>query len=76
MKINKKILYRVFYSFFFVVLNFIMLITGMLATIDNFFMDSLYQKRKTINPDIKIIAIDDKSIEELGNSKYMIHMMI
>lgn len=69
MKINKKIeknLLLIIYCMFFVMLNLIICVTGLFSNINSFANDLMYQKEKSINPDIKIIAIDDKSLEELG----------
>ena len=69
MKINKKIeknLLLIIYCMVFVILNLIICVTGLFSNINSFANDLMYQKEKSINPDIKIIAIDDKSLEELG----------
>ena len=69
MRLNKKIeknLWLIFYCIVFVMLNIIICVTGLFANINSFASDLMYQKENVINPDIKIIAIDDKSLEELG----------
>ena len=48
------------------ILNIFLLSFGLFTEVNNLIMDSLYQKEQTTNPDIKIIAIDDKSLDELG----------
>src|SRR5574344_2561545 len=48
------------------IICFILLVTGSIKPIDNFVSDEVYQSAKTINTDIKIIAIDDASLEKYG----------
>ena len=63
---NKKLINRILYSLIFMFVNIVLLSIGLFTEVNNLIMDSLYQKEQTTNPDIKIIAIDDKSLDELG----------
>ena len=56
----------IIFSVVITLLFLILLLTDSFLGINNFFMDRMYQKEKTTNKDIFIVAIDDKSIEELG----------
>lgn len=62
-KILKKILISVAAS----VLTFILAYSGIFARLDYILTDALYQKPVVLNNDIKIIAIDEKSMNELGS---------
>ena len=66
---KRKGIKGIIFSLFFVVLFLILLLTDSFLSVNNFFMDRMYQKNKTTNKDIIIIAIDDKSLEELGEYK-------
>lgn len=46
--------------------SFLTFKSGILKSIDNIFTDQVYQSVRTINNDIKIIAIDEKTLEKLG----------
>lgn len=63
---KKKLINRILYSLIFMLINIVLLSIGLFTEVNNLIMDSLYQKEQTTNPDIKIIAIDDKSLDELG----------
>ena len=62
-KTLKKILISVAAS----VLTFILAYSGIFARLDYILTDALYQKPVVLNNDIKIIAIDEKSMNELGS---------
>ena len=66
MRNYKIVLDKIIFSLVFVAINVIIMSTGMLNILNNFTMDVMYQNEKATNPDIKIIAIDDKSMGELG----------
>lgn len=61
--INKQ---RLINCLLFICINILLLLTGIMTNINSFISDTFYQNDKTVNPDIKIIAIDDKSLAELG----------
>lgn len=63
---KKAIIYKLLYSLTFSIITLIVSLTGLIGSIDNFFMDTLYQTEKSVNQDIIIVSIDDKSLEELG----------
>ena len=63
---KKKLINRILYSLIFMFVNIVLLSIGLFTEVNNLIMDSLYQQEQTTNPDIKIIAIDDKSLDELG----------
>ncbi len=50
-------------------LTFLFSITGLFNRIDNVVTDALYQRPVALNNDIKIIAIDEKSMSEYGAYK-------
>ena len=56
----------IIFSLVITMIFFILLITDAFLGINNFFMDRIYQKERTTNKDIFIVAIDDKSLDELG----------
>lgn len=62
----KKYLIIVGYCLFFVLLNVLLSLSGIFINASNYVTDLMYQKEQVVNSDIKIIAIDDKSLEELG----------
>lgn len=47
-------------------LVFLMTITNVLSPLDYILKDALYQKPRGVSSDIKIIGIDEKTLEELG----------
>lgn len=49
---------------------FILVITNCFFGMNNFFMDRIYQKPSSINPNIFIIGIDEKSLGEEGLGNY------
>ena len=63
---KKAIIYKLLYSLTFSIITLIVSLTGLIGSIDNFFMDTLYQTEKSVNQDIIIVSINDKSLEELG----------
>ena len=56
----------IIFSIVITLLFLILLLTDSFLGINNFFMDRMYQKEKTTNKDIFIVAIDDKTLEDLG----------
>ena len=66
MKNKGKMIYKSLYFLSFLLLNILLCVTGFLSVLNNYVMDTMYQKESNTNPDIKIIAIDDKSLNELG----------
>ena len=58
----KGVIFSLTISFFFLFLHVAFAFDGL----NNFFMDRIYQRPKAQNTNIFIVAIDDKSIEELG----------
>lgn len=48
------------------ILAFLITLSGALSSVDNLLRDGIYQNRRGINNKIKIIAIDDKTLSEIG----------
>lgn len=48
------------------VMVFVLIVTNLFASIDYIVKDKLYQIPRGVSSDIKIIAIDDRTLEELG----------
>jgi len=51
------------------VLTFVLSVTGILYSFDKIFADGWYQKPTPTNPQIKIIAIDEKTLQAYGDMK-------
>lgn len=62
---NKKIL-TVVEAIAAFLLAFLVTLSGMFSSVDSLLRDSLYQNPRGINNKIKIIAIDDKTLAEIG----------
>ena len=58
---KKERIRKIVVSIFAVALTFILSMTGSLYSFDKIFADSWYQKATPTNPQIKIIAIDEKT---------------
>lgn len=56
----------IIFSAVIALIYFVLQISGAFTGLNNFFMDRMYQKPKATNNDIIIVAIDDKSLNELG----------
>lgn len=64
--IKKRGIKGIAFSLVLSLIFFILIITGAFTNMNNFFMDSIFQKPKPTTKDIYIVAIDDESIQELG----------
>ena len=58
----KGIVFSLALSLLFIIIH----LSNLFTPIDNFIMDNLLQSEGKVSGDIKIIAIDDKSLDELG----------
>ena len=63
---KRKGIKGIIFSITFAIIYFILYISGAFNGLNNFFMDRIYQKPKATNNEIFIVAIDDKSLNELG----------
>ena len=66
---KKERIRKIVVSIFAVALTFILSMTGSLYSFDKIFADSWYQKATPTNPQIKIIAIDEKTLQAYGDMK-------
>ena len=67
-------MFKAFVSFFagmdwLTILTFVLSVTGILYSFDKIFADGWYQKPTRTNPQIKIIAIDEKTLQSYGDMK-------
>lgn len=63
---NKNKLYAAAETIAFFIIVFFLAFGDVFYSFDNILRDRLYQTPRGINNKIKIIAIDDKTLEELG----------
>lgn len=66
---KKESIRKIIVSIIAIVMTFFMSITGALYSFDKIFADGWYQKPTPTNPKIKIIAIDEKTLQEYGDMK-------
>ena len=62
----KKLLRDIIESIFVILLVFILTVFNLFSSLDYMLKDALYQRPRGVTTDIKIIAIDEKTLEELG----------
>ncbi len=62
----KKVVRDIFEALFAAVLVFFLTITNLFSSVDYMLRDMLYQIPRGVSNQIKIIAIDEKTLEELG----------
>lgn len=62
----KKLLRDIIESIFVILLVFILTVFNIFSSLDYMLKDALYQRPRGVTTDIKIIAIDEKTLEELG----------
>ena len=66
---NKEIIRKTVVSVIAALLTFLLSVTGILYSFDKIFADGWYQKPTPSNPQIKIIAIDEKTLQAYGDMK-------
>lgn len=66
MKKKRDIVRNVIEALFVGIIIFVMSVFGFLSSLDHMLMDKLYQAPRGINSNIKIIAIDDRTLETYG----------
>ena len=66
---NKEMIRRAVVSVIAALLTFGLSVTGILYSFDKIFADGWYQKPTPTNPQIKIIAIDEKTLQAYGDMK-------
>ena len=62
----KKNLILIFEMLLIGILAFLLCYSDIFYTLDALYKDKLYQQPRTVDPSIKIISIDEKTLEELG----------
>ena len=66
---KKETIRKVMASLAAAILTFILSVTGILYSFDKIVADGWYQKPTPTNPQIKIIAIDEKTLQAYGDMK-------
>lgn len=66
---NKEIIRKIIVSAIVAILTFVFSVTGILYSFDKMIADGWYQKPTPTNPQIKIIAIDEKTLQAYGDMK-------
>jgi len=66
---KKESIRKIIVSIIAIVMTFFMSVTGALYSFDKIFADGWYQKPTPTNPKIKIIAIDEKTLQAYGDMK-------
>lgn len=66
---KKEIFRKSAVSIIAAILTFVLSVTGVLYSFDKIFADGWYQKPTPTNPQIKIIAIDEKTLQAYGDMK-------
>ena len=66
---KKETIRKVIVSVIAAILTFILSVTGVLYSFDKIVADGWYQKPTPTNPQIKIIAIDEKTLQAYGDMK-------
>lgn len=66
---NKEIIRKIVVSGSVAILTFVLSVTGILYSFDKISADNWYQQPTPTNPQIKIIAIDEKTLQAYGDMK-------
>ncbi len=66
---NKEIIRKIVVSGIVAILTFVLSVTGILYSFDKISADNWYQQPTPTNPQIKIIAIDEKTLQAYGDMK-------
>ena len=66
---KKENIRKLIASIIVVLLTFVLSVTGVLYSFDKVVADKWYQKPSKTNPQIKIIAIDEKTLQAYGDMK-------